>query len=48
MGRFPIAEITGMWPAFAISYMRVLHARTAPPSIRIPHDPQIIIRQLLR
>ena len=28
--------------------MRVLHASTAPPSTRIPHEPQIIIRQLLR
>ena len=28
--------------------MRVLQASTAPPSMRIPHEPQIIIRQLLR
>src|SRR5947209_15926386 len=28
--------------------MRVLHASTAAPSMRIPHEPQIIIRQLLR
>ena len=27
---------------------RVLHARTAAPSMRMPHEPQIIIRQLLR
>src|SRR6185369_12908199 len=31
-----------------MSYIRVLQARTAAPSIRIPHEPQIIIRQLLR
>ncbi len=47
-GRFPIAEITGTWPAFAMSYIRTLQASTAPPSIRIPQEPQIIIRQLLR
>ena len=47
-GRFPIGEITGTWPAAAMSYMRVLHASTAAPSIRIPQEPQIIIRQLLR
>ena len=43
-----MAEITGTWPACAISYMRILQARTAAPSTRIPHDPQIIMRQLLR
>ncbi len=48
IGRLPIAEITGTWPACAISYMRVLQASTAAPSMRIPHEPQIIIRQLLR
>ncbi len=32
----------------AMSYIRVLQASTAAPSIRIPHEPQIIIRQLLR
>ena len=48
IGRFPIAEITGTWPAWAMSYMRVLHASTAAPSIRIPQEPQIIIRQLFR
>ena len=48
IGMFPIAEITGTCPDSAMSYIRVLHARTAAPSIRIPHDPQIIIRQLLR
>ena len=48
MGRFPIAETTGTWPACAMSYIRVLQASTAAPSIRIPHEPQIIIRQLLR
>src|SRR6266511_4444361 len=47
-GRFPIAEITGTWPDSAISYMRVLQASTAAPSIRMPQEPQIIIRQLFR
>jgi hypothetical protein len=31
-----------------MSYMRVLQASTAAPSIRMPQEPQIIIRQLLR
>ena len=31
-----------------MSYMRVLQASTAAPSMRMPHEPQIIIRQLLR
>src|SRR4029078_769342 len=44
----PIAEITGTCPALEISYMRVRHARTAAPSMRMPQEPQIIIRQLLR
>ena len=48
IGRFPIAEITGTCPDSAISLIRVLHASTETPSIRIPHEPQIIIRQLLR
>ena len=48
IGRFPIAETTGTWPLRAMSYMRVLHASTAAPSMRMPHEPQIIIRQLLR
>ena len=43
-----MAEITGTWPACATSYMRTLQASTAPPSILIPHEPQIIMRQLLR
>ena len=47
-GRLPIAEITGTSPACAISYMRTLHASTAAPFMRMPHEPQIIIRQLLR
>ena len=48
IGRFPIAEITGTCPSETTSAMRVLQASTAPPSTRIPHEPQIIIRQLLR
>ena len=34
--------------ASTIGFMRSLQARTARPSIRIPQEPQIIIRQLLR
>ena len=45
---FPIAEITGTWPLSTIGFIRSLQARTARPSMRIPQDPQIIIRQLLR
>ena len=48
IGRLPIAEMTGTWPSRAMSRIRVLQASTAPPSTRIPHEPQIIIRQLLR
>ena len=48
IGRLPIAETTGMWPASAIGCIRVLQASTAPPSMRMPQEPQIIIRQLLR
>ena len=48
IGMFPIAEITGTWPDSAMSTIRVWHASTAAPSMRIPHEPQIIIRQLLR
>ncbi len=43
-----MAEITGTRPAWATSYMRILQARTAAPSMRIPQEPQIIIRQLFR
>ena len=48
IGRFPIAEITGTWPASTIGSIRSLQASTAAPSMRIPHEPQIIIRQLFR
>ena len=47
-GKFPIAEITGTCPASTIGFIRSLQASTAAPSIRIPQEPQIIIRQLLR
>ncbi len=47
-GRFPIGEITGTRPESAISCILTLQASTAAPSMRIPHEPQIIIRQLLR
>jgi len=40
--------MTGTRPAFATSYIRTLQARTAAPSIRMPQEPQIIIRQLFR
>jgi hypothetical protein len=43
-----MAEMTGTWPDWAMSYIRVLHASTAAPSMRMPQEPQIIIRQLLR
>src|SRR5947199_311919 len=36
IGRLPIAEMTGTRPASAMSYIRVLQARTAAPSMRIP------------
>src|SRR5215211_1868304 len=48
IGRLPIGDTTGTRPASAMSAIRVLHASTAAPSIRIPHEPQIIIRQLFR
>src|SRR5437764_742005 len=48
MGRFPIAEIVGISPACAMSYIRTLHASTAAPFMRMPHEPQIIMRQLFR
>ena len=43
-----MAEITGTRPAFATSYIRTLQASTAAPSMRMPQEPQIIMRQLLR
>jgi hypothetical protein len=46
IGRFPIAEITGTCPLSTIGSIRSLQASTARPSIRMPHEPQIIIRQL--
>ena len=48
IGRFPIAEITGTWPDSAISTHARLAGEDGAPSMRIPHEPQIIIRQLLR
>jgi hypothetical protein len=47
-GMFPIGEITGTSPRSAKGFMRVLQARTAAPSMRIPQEPQIIMRQLFR
>jgi hypothetical protein len=43
-----MAAMTGTCPDLAMSYIRVLHASTAAPSMRIPQEPQIIMRQLLR
>ena len=48
IGMFPIGEMTGTWPLSTIGFIRSLQARTARPSMRIPQEPQIIIRQLLR
>ena len=48
IGMFPIAEITGTRPCSTIGCIRVLQASTAAPSMRMPQEPQIIIRQLLR
>ena len=48
IGRFPIAETTGTWPASTYGLIRSLQASTARPSMRMPHEPQIIIRQLFR
>jgi hypothetical protein len=45
---FPIAEMTGTWPLSTIGFIRSRQARIARPSMRIPQEPQIIIRQLLR
>jgi hypothetical protein len=45
---FPIAEMTGTWPLSTMGFIRSLQASTARPSIRIPQEPQIIMRQLLR
>jgi len=43
-----MAEMTGTRPSCAISYIGTRQASTAPPSMRMPQEPQIIIRQLLR
>jgi hypothetical protein len=48
IGMFPIAEMTGTWPRSTIGFMRSRQARIARPSIRIPQEPQIIMRQLFR
>ena len=47
-GMLPIGEMTGTWPRSTIGFIRSLQASTARPSMRIPQEPQIIIRQLLR
>ncbi len=47
-GRLPIGAIVGTWPASTIGFMRSRQARIARPSMRIPQEPQIIIRQLFR
>ena len=48
IGRLPIAEITGTFPSSAYSRIGSLQASTVRPSMRIAHEPQIIIRQLRR
>src|SRR5690242_20275033 len=48
IGMLPIAEMIGTRPSLTSSYMRVLQASTAAPSMRMPQEPQIIMRQLLR
>ena len=47
-GRLPIGETVTTWPASTNGFIAVLQASTAPPSIRIPHDPQTAIRHDLR
>ena len=46
-GRLPIGEITGTWPDCAMSYIRVLQASTAAPSIRIPQEPHFRIIRVM-
>src|SRR4029450_11235168 len=47
-GRVPTGESPGTCPASTIGFIRSLQASTARPSMRIPQEPQIIMRQLLR
>ena len=37
-----------VWPASTNGFMAVLQASTAPPSMRMPHEPQTAIRHDLR
>jgi len=47
-GRLPIGEMTGTWPSSTSGLTGVLHASTAAPSMRMPHEPQTAIRHDLR
>ena len=47
-GRLPIGEIVGTWPASTSGFIAVLQASTAPPSMRMPHEPQTAMRHDLR
>ena len=47
-GRLPIGDTVTVWPASTNGFMAVLQASTAPPSMRMPHEPQTAIRHDLR
>ena len=43
-----MGEIVGTWPRSTSGFMAVLQASTAPPSMRMPHEPQTAMRHDLR
>ena len=47
-GRLPIGATVMTWPASTYGFIDVLQPSTAPPSTRMPHEPQTAMRQLLR
>ena len=47
-GRLPIGEIVGTCPRSTSGFMAVLQASTAPPSMRMPQEPQTAMRHDLR
>ena len=47
-GRLPIGETVIVWPASTNFFIGVLQASAAPPSTRMPHEPQTAMRQDLR
>ncbi len=47
-GRLPIGATVMTWPASTNGFIDVLQPSTAPPSTRMPHEPQTAMRQLLR